>query len=349
MPKQKGDKSRKPKAKDKPYSRTSQANGPSETSEDEVEAPSMCPVCEQLVKEPSDDGKDPGDEALFCEGKCEAWYHRKCVGLSKCAYDSASESDSPFYCLFCMQSFYNNVITELKDQISLLTSKLNQSLTETVSQPPASSTSNNTPAAVTTTPSSSANVPPHQPLAPIASSSRHDSGRKFNIVLFGLEECSKGTNKIDREKADLNSVTEVLTDLENTIQPHSIRDTIRLGKYNPSGRSRPLLVTLNRSSDVNAILLKRSKLKSPFVIKPDLPREARATESHLLKVRWSLMQKNVSKSDIKIRGNKIYVKGRLHGQADSLGFRLNVSSSSSNNSPSKQNMDTSTTSSTPSS
>jgi len=116
-----------------------------------------------------------------------------------------------------------------------------------------------------------------------------------------------------------------------------------------SGRSRPLLVTMNRSSDINALLLQRSKLKSPFVIKPDLQREARAAESHLLKMRWSLMQKNIPKSNIKIRGNKIYVKGKLHGQVDnsSSGFRLNDSTCSSNNSPSNQNMDTSTTSTTP--
>jgi len=247
-----------------------------------------------------------------------------------------------------MQMFYNNVIAELKDQISSLTSKLNQSLTETTSQPPAIPTLDYNPAATTTSPSSSANAPPHKPSAPVASS-RQDSTRKFNIVLFGLDECSKGTKKIDREKADLNNAAEVLTGLENSVQPHSIRDTIRLGKYNPSGRPRPLLVTLNRSSDVNSILLQRSKLKSPFVIKPDLSREARATESHLLKVRWSLMQKNISKSDIKIRGNKIYVKGKLHGQADSLGFSLNDSSCGGNGSTSHQNMDTSTTVTTPSS
>ena len=74
-------KSQKQKAKDKPYTRTTQDNS-SSVSNIDVEEPSVCPICEEIVKEPSDDGKDPGDEALFCEGKCEAWYHRKCVGLS---------------------------------------------------------------------------------------------------------------------------------------------------------------------------------------------------------------------------------------------------------------------------
>ena len=58
---------------------------------------------------------DPGDNALFCEGKYEAWYHRKCVGLLKCAYEQASESNDPFYCMFCLQTHYNNAIAGLKE------------------------------------------------------------------------------------------------------------------------------------------------------------------------------------------------------------------------------------------
>ena len=305
----------------------------------------VCPICEEIVKEPSDDGKDPGDEALFCEGKCEAWYHRKCVGLSRCAYNSASESDNPFYCLFCLQLFYNNIIADLKDQISTLNLKLNQSPSAAVDQPPVNPTpsSNPSPAVKAATPSSDTNSAPPS----LVVATKHDSARKFNVVLFGVDECSKGTKKMEREKLDLNHATEVLTDLDNTVQPHSIRDTIRLGKYNPSsGRPRPLLVTLNRSSDVNSILSKRSQLKSPFVIKPDLSRDARVTKSHLLKVRWSLIQDNTPKSDIKIRGNKIYVKGKLHGQADSAGFRPNEPSSTDSTSSPHNNMETSTAAST---
>ena len=56
------------------------------------------------------------------------------------------------------------------------------------------------------------------------------------------------------------------------------------------------------------------------LFKPDLSREARTIESHLLKTRWSLIQANTPKSDIKIRGNKLFVKGKLFGQADVSGF-----------------------------
>ena len=145
---------------------------------------------------------------------------------------------------------------------------------------------------------------------------------------------------MERIKSDVNNVTTVLNDLDDSIQFHAIRDTIiRLGKYNPSGHPRLLLMTLNRSSDVNIILSKRAQVKAPFVIKPDLSRDARITESHLLKVRWSLIQAKTPKVDIKIRGNKIYVKGQLHGQADISGFTLNEPPSNI----SSNNMDTSST------
>ena len=70
--------------------------------------PSNCPVCEEVIKEPTD--KAPGDEAIFCVGQCEAWFHRKCAGISK-VYKSTSESDNPFYCILCLQTYFNNEIS----------------------------------------------------------------------------------------------------------------------------------------------------------------------------------------------------------------------------------------------
>jgi len=260
------------------------------------------------------------------------------VGISRRAYDIASESDNPFYCLFCMQNHYNNVIADLKTQICTLVSKLNQSQPAADKTPSTNSTSSSISAATAVPPNSGTKQPLNDPSVPVTTT-KPDTARKFNIILFGLDECSKGTKKMEREKSDISNVSTVLTDLDDSIQSHAIRDTIRLGKYNPSGRPRPLLVTLNRSSDVNIIQSKRAQVKAPFVIKPDLSREARITESHLLKVRWSLIQAKTPKVDIKIRGNKIYVKGQLYGQADSSGFTLIEPPRST----SSNNMDTSST------
>jgi len=213
----KGDKTRQSKTKDKPYSRPTQVNGPTEGDND-TEEPSVCPVCEEIVKEPSDDGKDPGDEALFCEGKCEAWYHQKCVGLCKCAYSRASES-----LLFVLSS--TPLISDLKLQISTLTSKVNQPPKTSTNQSSASPPLSSSPADdIATTSSSGAKVPPAIPSAPVAIA-KNDSIRKFNIVLFGVDECPKGTRNIDREKSDLNNITDILTGLDNSVQPQRYYQT----------------------------------------------------------------------------------------------------------------------------
>jgi len=128
------------------------------------------------------------------------------------------------------------------------------------------------------------------------------------------------------------------------VQSSFIRGIVRLGKFNPEGHSRPVLITLNRSLDVTSILSKRVQIKSPYVIKPDLFCEARTVKSHLLKVHWPLLQTNTLKSDIKIYGNKLYVKGKLFGQADTTGFTS--SSGSPTVSTAVAPMDTAATSST---
>jgi len=64
------------------------------------------------------------------------------------------------------------------------------------------------------------------------------------------------------------------------VQSSSIKDTVRLGKFNPEGHPRPVLIALNRSSDAASILSKRAQVKSPFVIKPDLSHEAITVKSH---------------------------------------------------------------------
>jgi len=126
------------------------------------------------------------------------------------------------------------------------------------------------------------------------------------LFYLACQNVVKEQKKFERDYADLKSVTAVLIEVDGR----------KLGKFNPMGRPRAILITLNRSTDVASILSKRAKVKPPYVIKPDLLREARTVESHLLKAQWSLLQSNTQKSDIKIRGNKLFLKGKLFGQAD---------------------------------
>ena len=69
--------------------------------------------------------------------------------------------------------------------------------------------------------------------------------RKFKVVIYGISECSKGTPKHKRLKHDLDKVTQIATEGDNSISPLSIRDLFRLSKYcDQSSKPRPILVRL---------------------------------------------------------------------------------------------------------
>ena len=52
-----------------------------------------CAVCKQNIVE----GKD---QALFCKGNCQQWFHRYCAGVSAVHFETLSSSPQPFHCVF---------------------------------------------------------------------------------------------------------------------------------------------------------------------------------------------------------------------------------------------------------
>ena len=142
-----------------------------------------------------------------------------------------------------------------------------------------------------------------------------EEDRKFNVVIYGINECNKGTPRNERLNHDLDKVTSIITQGDNSVSPLSIRDLLRLGKYRDQSKtSRPILVKLNRTIDVTTLLIKARSLPKEIRIKPDMSHEERLIESLLLKERWSLIQSGIERKVIRIRANKIFVKNKLHGQ-----------------------------------
>ena len=84
---------------------------------------SICPVCDETVLVA--DEKNEGHEAVYCKGECLVWFHRKCAGLNHQAFDKLSKSDVPYFCVYCTLETKNKEITVLKEQIEVLTKKLN--------------------------------------------------------------------------------------------------------------------------------------------------------------------------------------------------------------------------------
>ena len=154
---------------------------------------------------------------------------------------------------------------------------------------------------------------PQNTQSPSYDKAQHD--HKFNVVIYCIKECSKGTPRHGRTDHDLQSVTQIITKVDNNINPLSICDLIQLGKYQEnSNRPRPLLVKFNRAIDVSILLSKTSSLPKEIRIKPDMSLTERHTESVLLKERWSLIQAGCDRKKIKIRSSKIFVNNKLHGE-----------------------------------
>ena len=145
--------------------------------------------------------------------------------------------------------------------------------------------------------------------------------RWFDLGLYGISEMPGDSSRPERMKHDLD--TAVVT-LNKEINHSSIRDSFRLGKFKQNqARPRPLLIKLNRAIDVITILANRGSLNdNSILVKPDMSPQEKQKEALLLKHRWSLMQSDISKTDIKIKSSSIYIKGKKYGYILNSEFQL---------------------------
>ena len=77
-----------------------------------------CIVCEEPILEPSENCD--GDEAVFCEGDCQGWIHRKCAGLTRSAFNRLGESDTQYLCSQCMLANQNSAYQKYAIQLRIL-------------------------------------------------------------------------------------------------------------------------------------------------------------------------------------------------------------------------------------
>ena len=302
-----------------------QATKVTKSTERRIKEQFFCPICEERIEEAV--GKKTGHESVLCDGSCATWLHRRCAGLSKSAFATVSNSMSPFYCPRCrldkhekalatqeveicfLKSSHKQDVSTLKDEIASLADmikELKKSLpTQTNPSPVLPEASSNSSYASVLAKSASNT-------APKATSTNKD--RKYNILIYGLKECSEGTPRYKRTQEDLISAADILSFVDSKITELSIRDSFRLGRYR-NDKHRPLLVKMTRVSDVTLILSNKKKLSSrPGIsIKQDLSPEERASHSSLMKVRRTLIDEGTDPRDIKARGNALLVNGRRHG------------------------------------
>ena len=251
--------------------------------------------------------KPDKDEAFFCSGGCQQWLHRYCASVRVDCYKSMKSHNSTFLCFCCYRSRKEEQLSTLESTIQQLKSGILDLKKSPPAVPPSEATNATSQyhsssektyasvsAAKTGEPASHFTPITHHP-------QRNHPDCKFNIVLYGVDECPQGTPRAGRFESDLGCAVAVLSTIDSTIQPQSIIDCYRLGKFLlQKSRPRPILIKLIRISDVSKILLKKGSLPQPYLIKPDMSLEERLIESALLKERWHLIQSGVARNSIKI-------------------------------------------------
>ena len=276
-----------------------------------------CVKCNEVAEE----------DSIECEC-CFKWEHRECAGISQDEYKILGDA-SPnimFFCSVCRPNvtlalkFFNEIQEKQKlldDKVKQLEEKLNPitSVQESRALGP-----DTTSAAMDTNLSSPIdtvtiqNVPALPKLRPKPPSIISD--KRFNVVLYGLEESPANTYRADRQKYDLGKILHIMSDIDSTITSASIKDFYRLGKFNPGNnhRPRPILIKFLRAFDATLVLNSNKKsLSSGISIKPDLTVDERKIENILLKERRRLIDNGTERKHIRIRGNCLYLNNKLHG------------------------------------
>ena len=207
----------------------------------------ISPICEEAVVDPS--SKNVGHDSIFCKGTCKAWLHRGCAGMSKAAFEKVCDTNDPFFCPYCRLVSQGVEITSLKASLSSLLDELS-SVKALVKSMNAKVSLGPVPPPVHPLNQSSASEHGVSPIVPDpfpnlsskppskSSHPQHESlfypDREYNVVLFGVEECKKGTSRSVRLQSDLENAVSVLSSITPSVQSESVKDLLRLGKFDSS-------------------------------------------------------------------------------------------------------------------
>ena len=266
--------------------------------------PADCDLCYKRIVE----GKE---KALNCEGGCGLWFHRYCVGVSVSHFKELSSSPDQFVCYICYQRSQLVLTKQLQSEVAHLKGEINK-LSEQITKLSTASSERPTAASQPSTNNTSAdnNVPTyaaaslkqinnsvnpttitcmHAQLsnkAPGASTKHSNTvNKKFNVVMYCLNECPKGSPIYEHISKDTNLVCKAVKSICPNMSDYDISDCSRIGKYSEQ-RTRPLILKFAGSCDVATVLSNRHKnlisksyFPNVYYVKPFMPVAERKTES----------------------------------------------------------------------
>ena len=179
-----------------------------------------CHICEDPTLEPTDhfDGQD----AVYSEGVCNSWLNNYIeLRLTRSIFDIVCESEDPYLCPYCIIAKQSKEILVLKQHVEILMNKLNIQLSKSVSPADQVAPMESEPQSLLVQNITASNIPANEKPN---TSSISLSDRKFNILLYGIQECPSTQTRPQRMKSDLQNALQELSSLNDYINANSIKD-----------------------------------------------------------------------------------------------------------------------------
>lgn len=268
------------------------------------------------------------EDAVFCDGLCQAWAHRKCIGLSKQLYKVISESGDIFLCSYCSLACYQKEIADLSEKIKMLSSQAAQLKSPNLSLNTDESgdkgvhtcspmnvdlvDQSNTGQSQPTPSQNQPQVTPPQDISKIVttvlSEEKEKEKQRLNLILHNLKE-SPESNPQKRKECDIEETKKLF---QNHLGVRvGVTNATRIGKKNDdTNKPRLLKVTVNSTREKAEVLRNCTKLRNKdnpaeiqsVYITPDLtPKEQKENKA----LRNQLAELNKSEKLYKIKNGKI--------------------------------------------
>lgn len=267
----------------------------------DTEIETYCTICQDIILE-----GEEGQDAVFCEGQCQSWIHRKCSGLTSQIFEKICESDDKYMCPYCVLSIQNCELKELRNIVKSLSEKLDK----LTGNPPPANASNTVqpPSILESNTDIVMNDTPNEITATVTSlinEEREKEKRKLNVIVHNLPECddSDPSNRKSHDISKTSSIVDKYLSVSTTIT-----QAIRIGKKRE--KARLLKITFSSVQEKAAVLRSCTKLRKSNVpedirkiyITPDLtPKEQELNKS----LRNQLTEKNKNGNHYQIKNGKI--------------------------------------------
>jgi len=290
-------------------------NSPPKVKDKKNKQDDMCLICNSTIVEENEN--QMGEEAIFCEGNCQGWLHRKCAGITNVYFNKLTKSNNKFLCVYCRLFEQASLVEELQEEVKNLKAKLEEGTPS-----PTNLDSQNMetgPSAITDSSNPPINLEGiRREINLLTSSVRNQQkildnkereNRMNNLVIVGLKE--------EDDNEDVVAVTSSIFASKLGLDNVAIAKAKRLGKSD--NKKRPILVTFSTQSDRKEVLENRKKLAgSDIYINFDLTREQIKELQNLRKLRKKLLQHEAFKNKkITIYRNKLHTD-RIPISAESL-------------------------------